>query len=408
MATVDGAKTLLTSDSPGLKDGASVDDELCGFELPTYIKGFHNDEQVAKMRYRSVGKTGMKVSILSYGASALGSAFRDIDPEEGIQVVVDTVKSGINLIDCAPWYGHTAAETVLGKAFAKIPRKAFYFTTKIGRYFPETQRMFDFSYARTLESIDASIERTGCGYIDTIQIHDPEFCPNIDILLNETLPAMQKAQADGKVRFIGMTGYPLEFQKEVITRAAAKGIKIDTSLVYCHYSFNDTTLVDGPMNEGGSYLDFLEANGIGLVNASPIAMGLLTGRDPPAWHPANLRPHIIEACNAAIAHCKSKNVDIAKIAHHFVLRNKRISTTLVTSANKGRMAANVAAVSDVLTAEEEAVLQELGPLFFPWRADRDKSTWVGLEPAKYWAKLGQELMCEKLYPEYKRGKINQL
>jgi len=221
------------------------------------------------------------------------------------------------------------------------------------------------------------------------------------------LPAMQKAKEQGKVRFIGMTGYPLEVQKEIIIRALEKGIKIDTSLVYCHYSFNDTTLIDGPMNEGGSFMDFLEKNGMGLVNASPIAMGLLTSRGPPVWHPGNFKPEIIEACNSAIAYCKEKGVDVSKLAMHFVLRNSRIPTTLVTSASKVRMASNIEACWETLSAEEEAVLAELADKFFPWRADRDRSTWAGVEPAKYWAKLGQELMCEKLYPEYSRGKIVQ-
>lgn len=379
--------------------------DCCGLSLPTFVEGFHDAEKVKKMPYRDLGKTGMKVSILSYGGSALGSAFRDIDPTEGVEVVVNAVKSGINLIDCAPWYGHGKAEEILGIAFKQIPRKAFYFTTKVCRYFPEPQKMFDFSYERTLQSIDESIARTGCGYIDTIQIHDPEFCPNIDILIGETLPALQKAREEGKVRFIGMTGYPLEVQREIITRALAKGIVIDTSMVYCHYSLNDTTLIDGTMNGGNSFAEFLEANGVGLVSASPNAMGLLTSRAPPAWHPANFKPDIIQACEDAKAYCDQKNVDISKLALHFVLKNERIPTTLVTSANKGRMASNIEACWEELSEAEEAALSEITDKFFPWRSDRSKATWVGVEPAKYWAKLGQELTCEKLYPEYRRAKI---
>merc|ERR1712139_192164 len=98
-----------------------------------------------------------------------------------------------------------------------------------------------------------------------------------------------------------------------------------------------------------------------------------------------------------------KGVDISKLAMHFVLREKRIPTTLVTSASKVRMSANVDAVHEELTAEEEGVLAELAEKFFPWRADSAKATWCGIEPAKYWAKLGQQLMCERMYPEYKRA-----
>eukprot|EP00747_Dinoflagellata_sp_TGD_P165929 gnl/TRDRNA2_/TRDRNA2_187960_c0_seq1.p1 gnl/TRDRNA2_/TRDRNA2_187960_c0~~gnl/TRDRNA2_/TRDRNA2_187960_c0_seq1.p1 ORF type:complete len:388 (+),score=68.63 gnl/TRDRNA2_/TRDRNA2_187960_c0_seq1:69-1232(+) len=381
------------------------DPELCGLSLPTYVKGFHDDEMVKQMRYRALGATGMKVSILSYGASALGSAYSPINEEEGIAVVVDSVKKGINLIDCAPWYGHTVAETILGKAFKQIPREAFYFTTKVARYFPEQDRMFDFTYDRTLQSIDESLARTGLSYIDTIQVHDPEFAPNIDIVVNETLPALQKAKEDGKVRHIGMTGYPLEVQKAIILGAAEKGIKIDTSLVYCHYSLNDTSLIDGNMDDGKTFMDFLDAKGIGCVNASPIAMGLLTIRGPPVWHPAREVPHIVTACAEAAKYCADKGFDISKLSVHFVLRNKRIPTTLVTSANRGRMASNIDAVHETLSAEEEAILAEVLDKFFAWRMEREKSTWVGIEPAKYWRKLGQLLVCKSMYPKYERGKI---
>jgi len=380
-------------------------DECCGLSLPTYIAGFHNEEDVKKMRYRDLGGTGMKVSILSYGASALGSGYREIDQEEGVQVVIESVKSGINLIDVAPWYGHTVAEKVLGKAFTQIPREAFYLTTKVARYLPEPEEMFDFSFDRTLKSIDESLERMGVSYIDVIQIHDPEFAPNLDIVINETLPALQQAKEAGKVRHIGMTGYPLHVQKQLILGAEAKGIKLDTSLVYCHYSFNDTTLLDGSMEDGKSFMDFLESKGMGCINASPIAMGLLTTRGPPVWHPAQFEPHIVEACIEANKYCTEKGMDISKLAMHFVLRNPRIPTTLVTSANKGRMASNIRAVADTLSDEEEVVLAELADKFFPWRADSTKSTWCGHEPAKYWAKLGQILQCQVKYPTYKRAKI---
>lgn len=383
--------------------------ELCGFDIPTYCKGFHDDEAVSKMRYRDLGKTGMKVSILSYGASALGGAYTSAQiSEESVEVVVEAVRSGINLIDAAPWYGHGQAEEFLGKAFKKIPREAFYFTTKVARYDPEPNRMFDFSYDRTLRSIDESLARTGLTYIDTIQVHDPEFAPNLDIVVNETLRALQTAKEQGKVRHIGMTGYPLEVQKLLILAAERRGIKIDTSLVYCHYSFNDTTLMEGPMNDGTTFIDFLESRGIGCVNASPIAMGLLTARGAPGWHPAHFVPEIMAACAAAIGHCKEQGVDISKLAMHFTLRNSRIPTTLVTSSNRGRMASNTAAVSETLNETEERVLAELADKFFPWRADRSRSTWVGHEPRKYWNKLGQLLACEKWYPNYQRGKFAHL
>ena len=60
-----------------------------------------------------------------------------------------------------------------------------------------------------------------------MQIHDPEFCPSVDLLLEQTLPALQKLKEEWKVRFVGRTGYPLAVQQEIITRS---GVGIDTSL----------------------------------------------------------------------------------------------------------------------------------------------------------------------------------
>merc|ERR1711937_1053670 len=211
--------------------------------------------------------------------------------------------------------------------------------TKVGRYNAAQLEMFDFRYERTLQSIDESLERTGLEYIDCIQVHDPEFTPNLDIIVNETLPALQKAKEAGKVRAIGMTGYPLHIQRELIERADKKGIKLDTSLVYCHYSLNDSALVDG------GFLEFLSTKGIGCINASPVSMGLLTSQGPPGWHPANHAPHIIQACKEAADYCAEKGVNISKLAMHFTLANKAIPTTLVTSASPKRMGDNIAAVS---------------------------------------------------------------
>ena len=75
----------------------------------------------------------------------------------------------INLIDTAPWYGHGKSETVLGKALAGVPRRAYYLNTKVGRYDPEPDRMFDFTAARVTRSVDESLARLGCTYIDSVQ-----------------------------------------------------------------------------------------------------------------------------------------------------------------------------------------------------------------------------------------------
>ena len=78
------------------------------------------------MQYHEIGKTGMKVSSLSFGASSLGGVFHDLKEKEGIQAVFTAIEAGMNFIDVSPYYGHYKAETVLGKALKDIPRDRYY------------------------------------------------------------------------------------------------------------------------------------------------------------------------------------------------------------------------------------------------------------------------------------------
>ena len=167
----------------------------------TYVEGWHDAEAVRAMPYRQFGDR--KVSALSFGASSLAGVFRGVDSEECLKVVEHAVRSGINVIDTAPWYGHGKSEEILGEALQNVPRKAYYLHTKCGRYLPSPLQMFDFSYERTIQSVDESLKRLRLDYIDTVQIHDPEFAPSLDVIIRETLPALQECRKQGKIRYIG-------------------------------------------------------------------------------------------------------------------------------------------------------------------------------------------------------------
>ena len=110
------------------------------------------------MQYRLLGQTGLNVSILSFGASSLGGAFRDIDEQEGVRTVHKALELGINFIDVSPYYGLTKAETVLGRALVGIPREAYFLATKCGRYGSNICD-FDFSATRVIRSVDESLAR---------------------------------------------------------------------------------------------------------------------------------------------------------------------------------------------------------------------------------------------------------
>ncbi len=189
------------------------------------------------MKTRKLGNTGLDVSILSFGGSSLGGAFRDIDESEGIRTVHTAIDHGINLIDTAPFYGLTKAETVLGKALREIPREKYLLATKVARY-GYNQEDFDFSAERVTRSVDESLARLGVEHIDFIQVHDMEF-GDMEQIVNETIPSLKAVQATGKVRFVGISSLPLRLQKYVLDRTS-----VDQIQSYCHYCLNDTALAE--------------------------------------------------------------------------------------------------------------------------------------------------------------------
>ncbi|RMF03717.1 MAG: aldo/keto reductase [Chloroflexi bacterium] len=308
------------------------------------------------MEYRQLGKTGMNVSVLSYGASSLGSVFRRVTEAEGIAAVHAALDLGINFIDVSPFYGLTVAETVLGKALKSIPRDSYYLATKVGRYGYKMED-FDFSAERVTASVDESLARLGVDYVDIIQCHDIEF-GNLDQIVEETIPALRKLQQQGKVRFVGITGLPLK----VFTYVADR-VEIDTILSYCRYELNDTALVD--------LVPYFQQKNIGIINASPLGMGLLTQRGAPDWHPISAEARQI--CAKAAEHCAGKGVDIAQLALQFSLANPDFATTLIGTASAANVQKNVqwmeAPMDEQLLAE---VLEILAPIH--------NQTWVSGRP----------------------------
>ena len=284
------------------------------------------------MQYNEIGKTGMKVSNLSFGASSLGGVFRNINEEQALQAVYAAVDHGMNFIDVSPYYGHYKAETVLGKALLQVPREKYYLSTKVGRYGKDGVNTWDYSAKRVKESVYESMERLHIDYIDLISVHDIEFADrfySLDMIVNETLPALCELRDEGVVKHVGITDLQLENIEWVVNRVPEG--TVESVLNFCHYCLNDDKLAD--------YLDLLESKGIGVINASPLSMGLLSKRGVPEWHPAP-KP-LVEACQRAVAHCESKGYPIEKLAIQFSVSNPRIATTLFSSANPDNVIKNI-------------------------------------------------------------------
>jgi L-galactose dehydrogenase len=267
------------------------------------------------MQTRPLGRTGLNVPILSFGASSLGQEFRRVTLEEALGSVRAALDCGLTLIDTSPFYGRGMSEVLLGVALRDVPRSDYLLCTKLGRY---DLSHFNFSAARVAESVDVSLHRLGTDHLDIVLCHDIEFVP-MQQIVDETLPALRKAQAAGKVRFIGFSGYPQKIFRFICDQA-----DVDCALNYNQYTLQNTRFAD-------ETVPYLAAKGIGVMNAGPFSARLLTDAPLPAWlkEPEEVKA----AARRAAELCRSRGSSLAKLALQFALANPAIATTVAGSAN---------------------------------------------------------------------------
>ena len=270
------------------------------------------------MEFRPLGKTGLELSALSFGASSLGQEFRQVDMSEAIRAVHVALDRGMNFIDTSPFYGRGMSEVLLGPALREIPRDSYYLGTKLGRY---DASHFDFSARRVVESVDVSLHRMGVDHLDIMLCHDVEFV-DLQQIIDETIPALRKVQEQGKVRFIGMSGYPMHIFREILSKTT-----LDVVLSYNHYTLQNTMYAD--------LVPFLKERDIGIMNAAPFSARLLTNAPLPPWHKATDEVRAI--AKQASDHCESKGVNIAQQALQYSIANQDMTTCVTGSANPDRV-----------------------------------------------------------------------
>ena len=275
----------------------------------------------------------MKISHLCFGASSLGSVFHETKEAESLEAVETAIDGGINFIDVSPYYGHYKAETVLGKALKRIPRDKYFLSTKVGRYGKDGVNTWDYSGKRVTESVYESMERLNVDFIDLINVHDIEFQAalpgGLQKVVDETLPALVELKQKGVVGHVGITDLQLENLKWVIDHVEEG--TVESVLNFCHYCLNDDKLAD--------FFDYFEQKGVGIINASPLSMGLLSVRGVPDWHPAP--KSLVEACAKAAKHCADKGYAIERLAIQYSVENPRIAGTLFSSANPANVKRNI-------------------------------------------------------------------
>ena len=262
---------------------------------------------------RRLGRTEIELSSLGFGASSIGAEFGQFDIDQSLRAVRTAIDAGINFIDTAAYYGRGMSEVLLGQILPAYKRESLIVSTKLGRYAP---RHFDFSAKRVAESIDVSLERMRLEYLDMVFCHDIEY-GDVQQVIDETLPALRRQVEKGKVRCVGISGYPMKnFQRVIPT-----GL-LDCVITYNHYTLqNDMAL---------QWLPLAQEHGVGVVNAAPFSARLLTDLPLPVWHKA---PEKVKSVAAKASQwCKSRGTTIEKLALQFSVSHPGFSSCLVGSA----------------------------------------------------------------------------
>lgn len=301
------------------------------------------------MDYQVLGGTGLNVSRLSYGASALGSVFHDIDEDEGNRAVHAALDAGINYIDVAPAYGGTVAETVLGKVLKHVPRDRYYLSTKAGKYTVPGEYGTDelnYSESRIREGLQESMERLGVDYVDIVHLHDFEYqhFSKTESAFEEGFPTLVKLKEEGLIGAVSAGIYPMDLWQRVVREAP-----VDAILLHNHYCLSDT--------RGLELVDACKARNIGVINASPFASGLLTGGTIADWHPAGESERKVFA--KAAAFCEQQGTSLAKIAFQFSCQNSPFPTTMFSSSRASAVARNLAWHEEPLDQEIAAKVREI-------------------------------------------------
>jgi L-galactose dehydrogenase len=331
-----------------------------------------------KMAMTKLGKTNLNVSRVSLGCAPLGGVYGGMDLKKAQSLVDYCFASGINFFDTSPYYGDTKSESVLGHCLhaADVPRDEYVIATKVGRY----GDFVDFSPERVTASVEESLSRLQTDYIDVIQCHDIEFAASMEMVINETLPALAELKRKGKVRHIGITGLPLSVMDFVLDRVdEVKDVEIDTVLTYCCGTLNN--------NQLPKYLPRWKHRHLGIIQGGAASMGLLTPQGPQDWHPAPRQ--IRDACRDFVRHVEGSGHSVMKLAFQYTYAEKNVHSLLIGPTEVEHLRGSLEWAKEPLNESDRLFLDEASLILAPiknkvWVEEGSEEN-IALASAGFWA-----------------------
>ena len=218
------------------------------------------------MFYRMLGSTGMRVSVIGFGAWAIGGSWGNVNDQDSYAALNRAVDLGINFFDTADVYGNGHSETLLGRLRRERASENIYIATKIGRrldphvaegYTPENLIAF----------VDQSLKNLGMEQLDLVQLHCPPGAVYEDARVFDTLDSLKR---EGKIRSYGVSVERISEALKAIEYPGVQTVQIIFNM------FRQRPITD--------FFPIAKERNIGVIARVPLASGLLTGKMSPETH----------------------------------------------------------------------------------------------------------------------------
>jgi aryl-alcohol dehydrogenase-like predicted oxidoreductase len=284
------------------------------------------------MDYRSLGRTGIKVSPLCLGAMMFGG-MGNPDHDDSIRIIHRAVDAGINFIDTADVYSQGESEIIVGKALASLPREDIVLATKVHGQMGDEVNHQGNSRRWIIAEVDNSLRRLGVDYIDLYQIHRPD--PTVEV--EETLGALTELQAAGKIRAFGSSTFPAYQMVQAQWASQARGLgrfvteqppysilvrAIEADVLPVAQEYGMGVLPWSPLAGGWLSGKF----GIGKENTSRRASGRFSSRYD-VNRPENQRKLEIVTDLAALA--DKAGITLVELAVAFVINHPAVTSAII-------------------------------------------------------------------------------
>lgn len=313
------------------------------------------------MKYRRLGKTGLKVSEISLGSWLTYAGY--VDKEKAVATIDAAYESGINFFDTANVYMRGEAEKIVGEALQKFPRDSYVLATKVFWPMGEGPNDRGLSRKHVIEQCHASLKRLGTDYVDIYYCH--RFDP--DTPLEETLRALDDLVRQGKVLYVGVSEW--------------KPSQIVEALHIADKKLLDRIVVNQPVyNMFQRYIEdeiipVCSEHGVGQVVFSPLAQGVLTGKyKKPGEAPSGSRAASPEASRflqrfltepnlAKVEKLQSiaqeMGLSLPQLALAWILRQPNVASALIGASRPQQVEDNVKASGVELSADTLEAIENI-------------------------------------------------